>query len=237
VPVARPRCCAVVTIKAPRSPQIIEGIAHARRHLCQLQIQEVPDLRMPEAMHGSSRFEHRPRPHCPQGSTVWQPLFPFSVWQSMIAADLQLALLWREASMAADQSQACTRTHAQQPHNCRFPSAPSLRKLVGKVQHTSAHRLPGVCAGRRFAQGICSHTVHRTCSSYLGAREAPRGRSRPWGTRAERARCCLRHRARKAFSSARSLITRSARTRSVCVPASQLGRGVDTLIITRDGMV
>ena len=158
MPVARPRCCAVVTIKAPRSPQIIEGIAHARRHLCQLQIQEVPDLRMPEAMHGSSRFEHRPRPHCPQGSTVWQPLFPFSVWQSMIAADLQLALLWREASMAADQSQACTRTHAQQPHNCRFPSAPSLRKLVGKVQHTSAHRLPGVCAGRRFAQGICSHT-------------------------------------------------------------------------------
>ena len=146
MPVARPRCCAVVTIKAPRSPQIIEGIAHARRHLCQLQIQEVPDLRMPEAMHGSSRFEHRPRPHCPQGSTVWQPLFPFSVWQSMIAADLQLALLWREASMAADQSQACTRTHAQQPHNCRFPSAPSLRKLVGKVQHTSAHRLPGVCA-------------------------------------------------------------------------------------------
>jgi hypothetical protein len=134
-----------------------------------------------------------------------------------------------------DQSQACTRTHAQQPHNCRFPSAPSLRKLVGKVQHTSAHRLPGVCAVD--LQGICSHTVHRTCSSYLGAREAPRGRSRPWGTRAERARCCLRHRARKAFSSARSLITRSARTRSVCVPASQLGRGVNTLIITRDGMV
>ena len=56
-----------------------------------------------------------------------------------------------------------------------------------------------------------------------------------WGTRAERARCCLRHRAREAFSSARSLTTRRVRKRSACARGPG---GVHTLFIEQsDGMV
>jgi hypothetical protein len=181
-------------------------------------------------MHGSSRFEHRPRPHCPQGSTVWQPLFPSSVWQSMIAADSPMIcslLLWREASMAADQSQACTRTHAQQPHNCRLPISSEPPHLLQSASHFCP-QIAGRGSAIEFGQLAYKFTEYVPPTS---------ARSRPWWTRAERARCCLRHRARKAFSSARSLTTRSARTRSLCVPASQLWRGVHTLFITRDGMV